>query len=176
MKVDVIVSRHPGAIEWLAKTLGGTLHGVQGEELVPSGTGHIIRTSDQDHEYTVGEKIVIADCDGWLVGEDARYKYACRCGYECRSGTTSVLVGVEVLPSRHIRLADGRTIPVIASATPDDVRGKVVIGTLPLHLAALCNRIIAIEFAGSPPRGQEYSVAEMETAGARLAEYVVSAE
>jgi hypothetical protein len=65
------------------------------------------------------------------------------------------------------------SIPVIATATADDVRGKVVIGNLPLHLAELAASVVAIEFAGQPPRGQEYDLAAMEAAGARLREYIV---
>ncbi len=65
-------------------------------------------------------------------------------------------------------------IPVLASAVADDVRGKRVAGNLPLHLAALCSEVIAVEFDGAPPRGQEYTADDMRAAGARLAGYVVS--
>lgn len=65
--------------------------------------------------------------------------------------------------------------PVVASATPEDVRGAVVAGNLPLHLAALAAEVIAVEFSGEPPRGQEYGRAEMEAAGVRLTRYRVSA-
>lgn len=64
--------------------------------------------------------------------------------------------------------------PVVEQATPEDVRGKVVAGNLPLHLAALAAEVVAVEFGGAPPRGQEYGLAEMEAAGARLTRYVVS--
>lgn len=64
--------------------------------------------------------------------------------------------------------------PIVAgNAKPEDVKGKVVLGNLPLKLAALANEVIAIEFDGAPPRGAEYGVKEMEAAGARLAKYVV---
>lgn len=65
------------------------------------------------------------------------------------------------------------TVPAIASATPDDVRGAVVAGNLPLHLAAIAAGVIAVEFSGDPPRGSEYGRAEMEAAGVRLVEYQV---
>lgn len=65
--------------------------------------------------------------------------------------------------------------PVLESATADDVRGCMVYGNLPLHLAALAYRVVAIEFDGPPPRGQEYSLADMQAAGARLAAYDVRA-
>lgn len=66
-------------------------------------------------------------------------------------------------------------IPIRAEVTADDVRGKHVVGNLPLHLAALSASVTAIEFAGPPPRGQEYTAADMTAAGARLAVYVVRA-
>lgn len=64
-------------------------------------------------------------------------------------------------------------VPVLASATADDVRGRVVAGNLPLHLAAAARELIAIEFTGDAPRGREYGVAEMRAAGARLHSYIV---
>jgi hypothetical protein len=70
---------------------------------------------------------------------------------------------------------------VFASATvltgtisADDVRGRLVAGVLPFHLAALCERFWAVEFTGPPPRGQEYTLDEMRAAGAHLVEYRVS--
>lgn len=63
--------------------------------------------------------------------------------------------------------------PVLLQAGPQDVRGKVVAGNLPLQLAALAWEVVAVEFEGQPPRGQEYSLAEMEAAGARLRRYIV---
>lgn len=66
-----------------------------------------------------------------------------------------------------------RSIPVMAEVTPDDVRGKHVVGNLPLHLAALAASVTAVEFAGPPPRGREYGAEEMEAAGARLVKYHV---
>lgn len=64
-------------------------------------------------------------------------------------------------------------IPIMAEVTADDVRGKHVVGNLPLYLATLCASVTAIEFAGAPPRGQEYTAADMDAAGARLARYRV---
>jgi hypothetical protein len=62
---------------------------------------------------------------------------------------------------------------VLVSATPDDVRGRVVAGNLPLHLASLAKAVVAVEFEGAPPRGTEYGIEEMRKAGARLRWYVV---
>jgi hypothetical protein len=64
--------------------------------------------------------------------------------------------------------------PVVAQATAEDVRGKRVFGNLPLSLAAVAAEVWVIEFSGDPAsRGQEYGLAEMDAAGARLARYVV---
>lgn len=71
-------------------------------------------------------------------------------------------------------LPEFREAPVLASAEPDDVRGLVVAGNLPLHLAALADHVIAVEFAGQPPRGREYGLDEMRAAGAQLVAYRVA--
>ena len=64
--------------------------------------------------------------------------------------------------------------PVITgNATAADVAGQEVYGNVPLHLAALADCVHAVEFAGAPPRGAEYSLADMEAAGARLHCYEV---
>ena len=72
-----------------------------------------------------------------------------------------------------IVLGGGEEIPIIASAFADDVRDAEVYGNLPLHLAALTTSVTAIEFDGASPRGQEYTLADMLAAGARLARYNV---
>lgn len=46
-------------------------------------------------------------------------------------------------------------------------------GILPMHLASVCNRYWAVEFAGMPPIGEEYGIEEMRANGARLVEYKV---
>lgn len=63
---------------------------------------------------------------------------------------------------------------ITGNATAADVRGKIVAGNLPLHLAALCRTVVAVEFDGAPPRGTEYGVPEMVAAGARLTAYRVA--
>lgn len=65
------------------------------------------------------------------------------------------------------------TAPVIEQALVTDVYGKHVAGNLPLSLAAECEVVYAIEFDGPPPRGQEYDLAAMRAAGARLRPYIV---
>lgn len=62
---------------------------------------------------------------------------------------------------------------VIKTATPDDIRGKIVYGNLPLPLASLAEEVVNVEFSGEPPRGREYGVKEMDAAGATLAHYQV---
>jgi hypothetical protein len=65
--------------------------------------------------------------------------------------------------------------PVVATATAEDVAGKDVAGNLPLELAALANVVFAISFTGTPPRGQEYSIEEMDAAGATIRAFRVQA-
>jgi putative CRISPR-associated protein (TIGR02620 family) len=87
---------------------------------------------------------------------------------------------LDLIVSRHpaavefVRSETGSAAPVIETATVEAVRGKIVAGNLPLHLAAECSEVVAVEFAGAPPRGQEYGVEEMRAAGARLARYSVT--
>lgn len=88
-----------------------------------------------------------------------------------------------VIVSRHpaaiefIRRTDPRFAEslVLHTASPDDVRGAVVAGNVPLHLAAAAAEVVAVEFLGPAPRGQEYSLEDMVRAGARLRRYRVEA-
>ena len=66
-------------------------------------------------------------------------------------------------------------VPVLAEAKAEDVAGKIVYGNLPLHLACQAAAVMALEFAGAPPRGQEYGIEAMRAAGARLVAYRVEA-
>jgi len=70
---------------------------------------------------------------------------------------------------------DMSSVPVIMDrdATADDVRGKIVYGNIPMHLAALAAKCCAIEFSGTPPRGREYTLQDMLAAGASISCYVV---
>jgi putative CRISPR-associated protein (TIGR02620 family) len=79
---------------------------------------------------------------------------------------------VEWLRRHHPELAEA---PVVASATTEVVRGKIVVGNVPLGLAAEAAEVWAIEFDGAPPRGAEFSASDMEAAGARLRRYRVEA-
>jgi len=70
----------------------------------------------------------------------------------------------------------GMTGQVIAQVnSPEEIRGQVVVGTLPLHLCAVCARVISVDLPGLRPeqRGKDLSPEEMEEAGANLRTYVV---
>ena len=71
----------------------------------------------------------------------------------------------------------GITGNVIVHAAPEDVRGKVVIGALPLHLAALTEAVGSIDMPRLRPdqRGVDLSPEDMDAAGAYLSWYVVTA-
>ena len=71
---------------------------------------------------------------------------------------------------RDSRFADA---DVIVSATTEDVIGKIVVGNLPMNLAAHAAEVHVVEFDGAGPRGVEYTAAEMEAAGARIRAYKV---
>ena len=72
-----------------------------------------------------------------------------------------------------VAVAGGKYIPVVAFATEDSVRGKLVYGNVPLSLACSAAAVCVIEFQWTPPRGQEYSLADMKAAGACLRWYGV---
>lgn len=85
-----------------------------------------------------------------------------------------------VIVSRHQGLVDwlaqrGIVGKVIVHATPDDVRGKDVIGNLPLHLAAMAKSVTVVDMPALPAdwRGQDLSPDQMDQAGAKLTRYVV---
>ena len=63
---------------------------------------------------------------------------------------------------------------VKSEVTENDVRDAVVIGVLPPPLASLTAKYFAIEFtSGKSPRGQEWTLEDMENAGAILQQYVI---
>ena len=67
---------------------------------------------------------------------------------------------VEFLVEEGI-LQDGDYI-VVPHASEEDVRGKIVVGVLPLHLAALAKEVIAPIFELKPEdRGRELSIEEL---------------
>lgn len=64
---------------------------------------------------------------------------------------------------------------VKAQVGPDDVRGKHVVGVLPLALAAEAASITTVDMPGLRPdqRGVDLTPGEMDAAGATLATYMV---
>jgi hypothetical protein len=64
-------------------------------------------------------------------------------------------------------------VNVLSSAAANDVRDRYIYGNVPLHLAAVAASVYAIEFS-SPPRGTEYTLADMHKAGAKLVQYRVT--
>lgn len=71
----------------------------------------------------------------------------------------------------------GITGEVIAQATPEDVRGKNVIGNLPMHLASLAAKVGSIDLPrlAAADRGRDLTPEEMDAAGATIRWYVVEA-
>lgn len=75
----------------------------------------------------------------------------------------------------HREMPETLDTPILSGTIgPDDVRGRRVVGNLPLHLAALAAEVVVVEFAAQPPRGQDLTLPEMDAAGARLARYRVT--
>jgi len=60
---------------------------------------------------------------------------------------------------------------------PEIIRGKIVVGNLPMHLAAAASRVGIIEMPNLPAeaRGRDLTADEMDKYGARLAWYKVEA-
>lgn len=66
--------------------------------------------------------------------------------------------------------------PVIEHASPADVRGKIVVGVVPLYLAALAYEVWVVDLPHLPAewRGRDLTADEMDQAGARLTRYRVT--
>lgn len=69
----------------------------------------------------------------------------------------------------------GITGDVVTHATADQVRGRHVVGVLPIFLAAYAASVTSIDVPNMPDnaRGRELSADEMDAFGARLSRYVV---
>jgi len=85
-----------------------------------------------------------------------------------------------VIVTRHTGLVawlaqHGISGNVVDHATASDVRGKHVIGALPLHLAALAAKVTVVDMPNLPAekRGQDLTPDEMDSAGAALKSYQV---
>lgn len=90
-----------------------------------------------------------------------------------------------VIVTRHQPLVDwlarrGITGPVLAQATAEDVRGKIVFGILPLHLAAEAMSVTEVSMPGLTLEARkrvasgDFTVDEMDAFGAHLQTFVVS--
>ena len=65
-------------------------------------------------------------------------------------------------------------IPLVrGNARKEDVLNRTVYGNIPLPLSTHAECVFCVEFEGTPPRGQEYSLEDMRMAGAKLEEYRV---
>ena len=87
-----------------------------------------------------------------------------------------------VIVSRHAGAVEwlrrqGIAGTVIEQATADDVAGKVVIGNLPMHLAAEAHQVGSIDLPGlaREQRGRDLTPEEMDVAGACVRWYIVAA-
>ena len=84
-----------------------------------------------------------------------------------------------IIVTRHQGLVEwlktrGITGDVIPSAKAEDVRGKRVVGALPLYLAAEADSVVAVEYFCPPElRGQDLSAAQLDELGAKLSEFKV---
>ena len=64
--------------------------------------------------------------------------------------------------------------PVITHATEEDVRGKDVIGVLPLSLASVANRVTEVTLNLTPEmRGRELSLDEIRSVAGDVTTYTV---
>lgn len=86
-----------------------------------------------------------------------------------------------VIATRHAGAVEwlrrqGITGDVISHATVDDVRGRHVVGALPLHLAAEAASITTIDMPQLTPdlRGVDLTPEQMDDAGATLRTYIVT--
>ncbi len=85
-----------------------------------------------------------------------------------------------IIVTRHSGLIDwlamrGITGKVISQATPDDVRGKHVIGVLPLSLASLAIDITTVDYiCPFDLRGVDLSSQQLDDFGAMMNTYRVS--
>ena len=92
----------------------------------------------------------------------------------------AILENKAVIVSRHAGAIEwlaeqGVVGPVVAQATTEDVRGRIVIGNLPLHLAAIAEVVGNIDLPGltAEQRGKDLTPEEMDAAGAAIRWYAV---
>jgi hypothetical protein len=100
----------------------------------------------------------------------------------CYAARNRLIEEVPVKPlivSRHpatvafVKALYGPDCEVKAEVNAADVSGRIVVGNLPMHLAALCKEMHAVEFAETPPRGVDLDAEAMARYGARIVAYKV---
>ena len=93
-----------------------------------------------------------------------------------RNGRETVIVSRHAGAIEWLR-RQGIAGTVIEQAIPEDVRGRVVIGNLPMHLAAEAHQVGSIDLPGlaREQRGRDLTPEEMDAAGACIRWYVVAA-
>lgn len=140
---DLIVTRHPGAVDWLATQLP-------------------LPNPDKDYWWARnGEYLTLFAHNP----EDLASRAIAMGQFDQETGepcTTNLAPEPLVI----------RSILVVAEATADQVRHKRVIGNLPLHLCAKASMVTVIEFGSTRGCG-EFTREQMIAAGAKLASYVV---
>lgn len=104
-----------------------------------------------------------------------------------RTGSTNQkMVGMAdiIVVTRHQALVDylveigliSHDTPVLSHVSADDVRGRHVIGVLPLHLAALADRVTEVPLALTPAdRGKELALERIREIAGTPTTYVVRA-
>lgn len=95
------------------------------------------------------------------------------CVIVSRHADTVNWLRAQIITNFIVKSSDVIFIKDIQSATEADVKGKVVFGNLPMHLACHAAKVYAVEF-DNPPRGQEYGRAEMAAAGIRMVPYTIA--
>jgi len=85
-----------------------------------------------------------------------------------------------VIVSRHLGAIEwlrrrGIIGEIITHATPENIKGRIPVGTLPMHLAARVPEVWSLEIPDVPPhrRGHDLTPEEMDRYGARLVRYSV---
>ena len=85
-----------------------------------------------------------------------------------------------IIVTRHQGLVDwlaqrGIVGTVMPSVFADDVRGKHIVGALPLHLAAEAASVTTVAFQCPPElRGVDLTVQQLDDLGAKLETFVVT--
>ena len=151
----LIVSRPPATVAYRRETLGW------------------LDPADAPLECVAGE----GACPRCMYLAKAATAVQAICTCRCVCGSDVVGMGNHVCLNSIEHSTDCAPFPCAAevpSLPTGDLRGAVVAGNLPLHLAVLAAEVIAVEFTGNPPRGAEYGRAEMEAAGVGLTRYRVA--